>query len=129
MNEVHYLCKIGGVCFYSALVKQQRRLEHVLAPYAPMQEQSLHKPRNRREEEINRMLADEPKNSHPSVDAHVSCDFPVKQPSFTSKAQNPGASCEHVFVDVISKHTSLIESAGIQSHADCTAPGFFFFFF
>ena len=34
------------------------------------------------------------------------------------KAENLGASCEHVSVNVISQHTQLIDSAGIQRHAD-----------
>lgn len=40
-----------------------------------------------------------------------------------------GESCEHVFVNIISQHTRLIDSAGIQIHADCSAPELFFFFF
>lgn len=36
------------------------------------------------------------------------------------KAENSGASCEHILGNIISQHSQLIDSAGDQMHADCS---------
>lgn len=60
-------------------------------------------------------MPEKPKNRHP------------RQPPFARqtaelhfKAEDLGASCEHVLVNVISQHTQLIDSAGVQMNADCS---------
>lgn len=53
------------------------------------------------------MLAEKPKNSCSPVDTHVSRYLPIKYLSFRFKAENLGAGCEHIFVNVFSQQTQV----------------------
>lgn len=63
------------------------------------------------------MLAEKPGNSRPPGRHPRQLLFARQTGELHFKAENLGASCEHVFVNVISQHTRLIDSAGIQMYA------------